>query len=110
MKAQIATQPASHAQSAGAAIVVTHKVECFDKWKPAYDSTAAWKPAFGWKRGTVLVADGDRNTVTVIEEFDAIDQAKLFAKSPELKAAMGKAGVVGAPDIRFFDLAEASRP
>lgn len=98
------------AQSAGAAIVVTHKVESFEKWKPAYDGTASWKPAFGWQRGTVLVADGDGNTVTVIEEFEALEKAKRFATSPELRDAMGKAGIVGIPEIRFFTLNAVSRP
>ena len=108
--AMAAAIPAAYAQSAGATIVVTHKVESYEKWKPVYDGTAAWKSKFGWKQGTVLTADGDRNNVTVIEDFDSIEHAKKFASSPDLKAAMGKAGVMGPPDIRFFNTSAHSRP
>ena len=101
---------AAYAQSPGATIVVSHKVENFDKWKVGYDATNAWKPQFGWKSEMVLTADGDRNNVTVVEEFDTIENAKRFASSPDLKTAMGKAGVMGPPDIRFFNTGARSKP
>ena len=95
--------PAAYTQAAGATLVITHKVESFEKWKPVYDSTNAWKPSFGWKQGRVFIADGDRNSVMVIEDFDTLEHAKTFASSVNLHAAMSNAGVIGAPNIRFFD-------
>ena len=59
------------------------------------------KKKFGWKQSSVYSVDGDRNNVMVIEEFGSLDKAKAFAASPELKAAMGKAGVAGPPEVRF---------
>lgn len=93
--------PSAHADESGALIMVTHKVQDFQVWKKVYDSTAAWKPGYGWKQGTVFSVDGDPNNVMVIEEFGSMDQAKTFAGSSELKAAMGKAGVMGPPEVRF---------
>jgi hypothetical protein len=37
--------------------------------------------------------------VTVIHDFKSVEKAKAFATSPELKAAMDKAGVKGAPQV-----------
>lgn len=99
--AAAAILPSAHAADGGALLLVTHKVQDFQSWKKVYDSTAAWKPGFGWKQGTVLAVDGDPNNVMVMEEFSSIEQAKTFAGSPELKAAMGKAGVIGPPEVHF---------
>lgn len=108
--AAIAAAPVAYAEPSGATIVVTHKVENLEVWRWGYDSTANWKGKFGWKRGTVLTADNDQTNVTVIEEFETMEKAKAFASSPELKAAMGKAGVIGIPDIRFFNANVVSKP
>jgi hypothetical protein len=37
-----------------------------------------------------------------MEEFASLEKAQAFAGSPELKAAMGKAGVAGPPVIHFI--------
>ena len=98
----LAATPA-HAQSSGAWLVVTHKVQDLAHWKLGFDSTNALKKPHGWKRSNIYTLDGDRNNVMVVEEFATMEGAKAFAGSPELRAAMGKAGVVGAPDIRFVN-------
>lgn len=102
--------PSAYAESGVATLVVSHKVESFENWKHVFDSTANWKAKFGWKHSVVLTTDSDRNNVTVIEEFDTLENAKKFASSPDLKAAMGKAGVKSPPDIRFFNNAAVSTP
>ena len=92
-----------HAQSAGAWLIVTHKVEDFARWKVVFDSTIGMKKPHGWKHSSIYTVEGDRNNVMVVEEYATMEGAKAFAGSPELRAAMGKAGVVGAPDIRFVN-------
>ena len=89
------------AQASPAFLVVTHEVQDFDRWKVAFDSTAALKRTFGWRQSTIYSVDGDRNKVTVIEEFGSLDGAKAFSQLSELKAAMTKGGVVGVPEIHF---------
>lgn len=89
------------ARNSAAWVVTTHKVEDFARWKPVFDGTAALKRGYGWKHSSVYMIDGDRNNVLVMEEFDSLEHAKAFASSPELKAAMGKAGVVGMPQTRI---------
>jgi hypothetical protein len=43
----------------------------------------------------------DPNDVTVIHDFHRAEKAKAFAALPELKAAMEKSGVKGAPQIWY---------
>ena len=93
----------AHAQSSGAWLIVTHKVEDFARWKVVFDSTIGMKKPHGWKHSSIYTVEGDRNNVMVVEEYATMEGAKAFAGSPELRAAMGKAGVVGAPDIRFVN-------
>jgi hypothetical protein len=38
-----------------------------------------------------------------INKWNSMENAQKFAHSPELKAAMEKAGVVGAPNIHFLN-------
>ena len=95
-------QHAAAADGGGAFLLVTHKVEDFDRWLPVFEGTAALKRKHGWKQSTVYSVDGDRNNVLVMEEFASLEKAQAFAGSPELKAAMGKAGVAGPPVIHFI--------
>ena len=44
----------------------------------------------------------DPNKLTVIFEWDSLENAKKYASSPELKAAMERAGVEGKPSIYFL--------
>ena len=90
------------AAGGGAFVLVTHKVEDYDRWLTVFQSTGALKRKYGWKQSAVYSVDGDRNNVMVMEEFASLDKARAFAGSPELKAAMGKAGVAGPPVIQFI--------
>lgn len=95
----------ARAEESGAWIAVTHKVESFERWRPVFDGTATMKRGYGWKQSWVFAIDGDPNNVLVLEEFGSMQRARAFASSPELKAAMGKAGVLGPPEIRFLSSA-----
>ena len=97
-----ATAGSARAAGGGTFLVVTHKVEDYDRWLPVFESTSGLKRKYGWKQSAVYSVDGDRNNVMVMEEFASLEKAKAFAASPELKAAMGKAGVAGPPVIQFI--------
>lgn len=97
-----ATSTGAHAGESGVFLVVSHKVADFAKWKVGFDTTAQLKRGFGWKGSSIYSIDGDRNNVLVMEEFGSFERAKAFAASPELREAMGKAGVLGPPEIRFL--------
>jgi len=45
----------------------------------------------------------DPNSVTVINKWNSLESAQKFAHSPDLKAAMEKAGVEGMPNSSFLN-------
>jgi hypothetical protein len=44
---------------------------------------------------------GNKNDIYVIHRFPTVEDAQAFAGSPELREAMGRAGVTGAPRIEI---------
>ncbi len=83
-------------------LYVRHNVADYAVWKKGYD-------AFTPMRGdvfhqAVFQSASDPKDVTVIHDFHSMEAAQAFANSPQLKEAMGKIGVVGAPQIWFTKL------
>jgi hypothetical protein len=44
--------------------------------------------------------------VTVVAGFESLDALKSFVADPELKTAMGRAGVTGAPRFEIYEEVE----
>ena len=44
----------------------------------------------------------DPSKITVLNKWSSMESAQKFVHSPELKAAMEKAGVQGAPSVSFL--------
>src|SRR5579872_1052876 len=86
-------------------IVVHHKVKQFASWKAAYDKHAPARQAAGLSKDHVLQSVDDPNAVTIVMDFTDLAKAKAFASSPDLKAAMEAAGVVGKPEIHILNKA-----
>ncbi len=83
-------------------LMVRHTVKDFAKWKPVFDEHEKTRKAAGSKGAVVYQDANNPNHVTIITEWGTVDQAKAFAGSPDLKAVMEKAGVVGRPELTFF--------
>jgi quinol monooxygenase YgiN len=86
-------------QAADARLFVRHEVADYGVWRKAFDAFAPTAKKAGALNGAVYRSAEDANDVTVIHDFHSVDKAKAFVASPELKAAMEKAGVKGAPQI-----------
>jgi len=82
-------------------MVVTHKVKDFAKWKASYDANDSLKLAYGVHNYVVGRGAQDTSMVLVAVKVDDLNKAKAFGKSPSLKQAMQKGGVMGAPTIKF---------
>ena len=89
-----------------AALIVRHRVASFDAWKKIFDGMTDTRRAHGWL-ATIVYRDAvDPNLVTIVNRVKDIEGAKRYGGSPELRAAMEKAGVLGAPEISFVEEAE----
>lgn len=82
-------------------MVVRHKVKDYATFKTSYDAHDSMRLANGIHNFVIGRGMEDSNMVMVAVKFDDVDKAKAFGKSPSLKAAMQKAGVTGAPNIRY---------
>jgi ABC-type sugar transport system substrate-binding protein len=92
---------AAAAQAADVRMFVHHQVADYSAWRKTYDSFAPTQKKLGVIYQAVYQSTDDPNDVTVIHDFHSLEKAKAFASSPELKAAMEKSGVKGAPQIWY---------
>jgi hypothetical protein len=84
-----------------ATLFVRHTVADYAAWRKGYDEFDAKRRSMGVTSDGVYQLDGNPNDITIYHEFNSMDAAKAFAASNELRETMGRAGVVGAPDIWF---------
>jgi hypothetical protein len=84
-----------------ATLFVRHPVSDYAAWRRVYDSIGAMQKAGGVIADSVYQSADNPNDVTVTHEFASIEAARTFVSSPDLKAAMEKAGVSGPPTIWF---------
>lgn len=82
-----------------ARLFVRHQVQDFGKWLETYKSVADFQKRSGVTGEEVYQAADDPNDVTVIHDFASADKAREFVGLDELKAAMQRSGVTGAPEI-----------
>jgi quinol monooxygenase YgiN len=86
-----------------ASMLVQHKVKDFAEWKNVYDSVADLRASNGELSDQIYRDASDPSRLTVIFKWDSMANAQKYANSPELKAAMEKAGVDGPPNISFLN-------
>ena len=86
-----------------ATMLVQQKVKDFDAWKKVYDSAFDMRASNGEISNQIYRDESDPNSLTVILKWDSLENAQRYASSPELKAAMEKAGVEGPPNVYFLN-------
>ena len=84
-----------------ATMFIRHIVSDYKAWRKVYDEVAPMQKAGGVTAQAVYRSADNPNDITVTHEFGSVEAAQAFAKGDELKKAMQKAGVVGAPTIWF---------
>jgi quinol monooxygenase YgiN len=94
-----AISAASAVQAADARLFVRHEVADYGTWRKAFDAFAPTQKKMGVIYSAVYRSSDNTNDVTVIHDFHSVAKAKAFVASPELQAAMEKAGVKGVPQI-----------
>ena len=84
-------------------LLIKHKVKDYSAWRKVFDGVSDIRKAGGEKSYQILHTDNDNNSLVAIFEWDSLENAKKYTSSPELKEAMGKAGVVEQPEIYFLE-------
>ena len=83
-------------------IIASHKVENFDKWKKAFEEGADMRAQAGIVIKGICQEEKDPEMVTIISEVPNMEMAQAMMSAPDLKEAMAKGGVVGAPEIKYL--------
>ena len=87
--------------------VVRHRVSDFDAWKQVYDGFARVQAEHGVHAHQVLRSIDNPNDVVVTHTFDSREAARAFFVLPQLKDAMGEAGVdADSVEVSYFDEVE----
>jgi heme-degrading monooxygenase HmoA len=87
--------------------VIRHRVADFDAWKKTYDEFASFQAEHGVHAHQVLRSIENPKDVIVTHAFDSLEAARAFVAMPELKDAMGEAGVdANSVEITYFDEVE----
>ena len=84
-------------------LMIHHQVVNFDAWKPVFDAFEPNRHAMGGGPYKLFRSVDDSNEVVVVMEWDDIENARAFAQSEDLRAAMQEAGVLGPPTIVFME-------
>jgi len=84
-----------------ATLIVRHQVQDYSAWRAVYDSLEGLRQQYSCLGAEVMTAPDDKNDLFVIHRFPTVETAQAFAGSSELKEAMGRAGVTGAPRIEI---------
>jgi hypothetical protein len=86
-----------------ASMMVQHHVKDFALWKKVYDSQLSFRKSSGELSDQIFRDVSDPQKLTLMFKWNSVENAQKFAQSPELKAAMEKAGVDGPPTVSFLN-------
>jgi quinol monooxygenase YgiN len=86
-----------------ASMLIQHPVTNYSAWKKEFESVAALRKSSGELSHQIFHDADDANNLTLLFKWDSVANAQKFANSPELHAAMEKAGVAGPPKIYFLN-------
>jgi heme-degrading monooxygenase HmoA len=84
-------------------VLVRHKVTDFNRWKDAFDSHLTARKHAGETGFRVLHSVDDPREVVLLLDWESTEEARKFMTSAELRNAMEKAGVVGAPEVQYLE-------
>jgi hypothetical protein len=87
-------------------MLVRHKVEDYEKWKPVFDDHQATRRESGGKGGFLFRNADDPNETLILLEWPGLEDARRFGQSEDLRETMQRAGVAEQPDIYFLEEVE----
>jgi antibiotic biosynthesis monooxygenase (ABM) superfamily enzyme len=88
-------------------MLIRSSVKDYEAWKSVFDSLNELRIQSGQRSYQILRQENGSNGLIALFAWDNLDNARKYAASPELKAAMERAGVAGKPEFLFLE--EAAR-
>lgn len=85
---------------------IRFSIEDYDRWKAVFDADAGNRERASCKGGMIFRNRANPDELVVLLEYADAAQMEAFSRSPELREAMGRAGIIGPPDVAFLELVE----
>ena len=95
-----------NAQHSTENLVIHHKVKDYATWRKGYDEHEKSRLSAGVTNGRVFRRAEDPNDIVILLDVADAAKARAWLGADDLKTVMHKAGVVGAPSIRFATKSE----
>ena len=84
-----------------ALMIIHHKVKDYTAWRPVYDAHENSRSSAGITNARVFRRAEDPNDLVILADVSDATKARSWMTSEDLKSAMQKAGVIGAPSIHI---------
>jgi len=84
-------------------VIVRHKVNDFEAWKPFFYSDAKRQQDAACTRWYLTRNKQDKNELVIIFDCEDLDKAKTVFSNPSLAELMKRAGVSDQPTIFFLE-------
>lgn len=89
------------------AILIRHRVQDYNTWKPVFDEHGTTRQASGSRGGHLYRTEEDPTNLVILLEWDDLQRAREFAQSDDLRETKQRAGVADQPDVYFLEEVEA---
>ena len=83
-------------------VLVRHKVSDYKSWRSVFDAALEFRQVGGERSCRVFHDSGDMNNLTLLFEWENMEQAQRYMRSEELRRKMKEAGVAGVPEIQYL--------
>lgn len=84
-------------------VIMTHKVKDFDAWLAAFDQGKSMRTAAGLTDVLISRNIDDPSMVQIVDDIADLGKAKAFVASKILQERMKMAGVIGKPEVQFYE-------
>jgi heme-degrading monooxygenase HmoA len=88
------------------AVIVRHRVNDFDTWKPVFDEHGAVRRSHGALGHQLFRSTADPSEQIIVNLFADAAGAQAFMSDPSLPDAMQRGGVEGQPDVYVCEQVE----
>ena len=82
-------------------LTIHHKVKDYASWRIVYDGHEKSRVLAGITNGRVFRSAEDPNDLVILQDVADVEKARTWLNADDLKAALQKGGVIGAPSFRF---------
>ena len=83
-------------------MLVRHMIADYKTWRGVFDASLDFRHQGGEQACRIFRDTEEDGEITLLLEFENSDCAHRFITSPELKAKMNEAGVLGKPEIHYL--------